>query len=237
MEPSLAMSLALVMVAAGGCVAQSKYQEAVAEADTVKTDLERTKAQTAALEEQVKSTTDQSAKLKADTELASAELKRLQESRDQDRERVEKQLRGLERELNDLTSQHKTLRRQTEALEKENGSLKSTVARYQKELKDHAQAAAPPSPPPSKPGEAAGALSSPSRSLAGKSSDTKEAQQTGIKPSLTQPSTTTPGSPASKPQVAKTDSKPVVEPLPAEEESGLLAMILRWLSKLWHMLF
>jgi DNA uptake protein ComE-like DNA-binding protein len=142
--------LAGMAMAAAGCVSSSKYEAAVAESQVAKTDLEKIRAQKSSLEQQVKSLKELNGKLSADAEFISAELQRIKEGREKERAAAEGRVRDLEDKMKDLTAQHRTLRHEYEAAKKQNENLKSTVARYQKELKERERAAAAP-PKPSAP--------------------------------------------------------------------------------------
>lgn len=150
----IGMFLALTLLL-GGCVSQGKYNAAVAESDAARTDLERVRTQKNALEQQVKSLRDLNAKLSDDVRLASAELQRLKDIRDKERASTEARVQELEQKSKDLLAQHKSLLREYESLKDQNDGLKSTVARYQKELKERQQVLAAPVPaapvPASKP--------------------------------------------------------------------------------------
>lgn len=136
-----------IAVATGGCVAKSKYGEAVAETDTVRTELEKTQTQKSALEQQVKNLKDLNSKLTADTELALAELQRIKDSRDKERASVEGRIKEQEHRVRDLTAQHRSLRSEYEQAKRQIEKLKTTVVRYQKELKEHQRSAELASPP------------------------------------------------------------------------------------------
>lgn len=143
----------LVAAALGtsGCmVSKTKYQEAVAESEAAKTDLEKTRAMKTALEQQVKSLKDLNGKLTADAELVSAELQRIRESRDKERESVEGRIRELESRNKELAGQSRAVKQEYEELKRAHESLKVTMARYQKELKERperSRSIMPPTPP------------------------------------------------------------------------------------------
>jgi DNA uptake protein ComE-like DNA-binding protein len=128
---------------AGGCVVpQSKYNMAVQETQAAQADLERVQQQKNALEQQVKSLKESSGKLLADAELAQAELQRLKDSRDRERSGIEERIKEQEQKIRDLTAQQRSLRQEIEEARQRNETLKSAVARYQKEMKG-LQAAGP----------------------------------------------------------------------------------------------
>ena len=147
MRLSVVMGVVLAgTMAAGGCVSTSKYNEAVAEAEAAKTDLETTRARKNALEQQVKTLKDLNLKLASEAQSAKDELQRIEYGRDKERASIEGRTKELEQKIKDLSAQHRSLRNDYEDVKRHNETLKSLVSRYQKELKDQ-RAVAPPAPP------------------------------------------------------------------------------------------
>ncbi|MBM4132174.1 MAG: hypothetical protein FJ245_00250 [Nitrospira sp.] len=137
MRKSLMLGAALmVAVGSGGCVSSGKYQQAVAETETARAELERVRQQKNALEQQVKTLKDSNGKIIAEAELAQAELQRIKDSRDKEREGVEGRVRDQEQKIKELLTQHKTLRQDYDEAKQRNETLTAAVNRYQKELKD-----------------------------------------------------------------------------------------------------
>ena len=147
MRNRVVIGVLVAALASGGCmVSKNKYLEAVAESETARTELEKTRAQKNALETQVKGLKDTSAKLTADSEFISAELQRIKDSRDKERSSVEGRVKELEQKVKDMSAQHRALRAEYEDVKKHNESLKATVARYQKELKERERSVTIPAP-------------------------------------------------------------------------------------------
>lgn len=143
MRKSLMLGAALVVaVGSSGCVSSGKYQQAVAETENARAELERVRQQKNALEQQVKTLKDSNGKIIAEAELAQAELQRIKDSRDKEREGVEGRVRDQEQKIRELMSQHKTLRQDYDEAKQRNETLTAAVNRYQKELKDR-QSGAP----------------------------------------------------------------------------------------------
>jgi len=151
MRNQVVMGAVILAAVATGCVSNSRYTEAVADAEAAKVDLEKVRAQKNALEQQVKSLKELNAKLSADAELMSAELQRVRDTREKERGNVSGQVKDYEQKVRDLTHANRILRRENEDLKHRNDVLKSTLARYQKELKERPRslepAAAPRVPP------------------------------------------------------------------------------------------
>lgn len=121
---------------AGGCVSTGKYNEAVAESEAVKAELERARAQKSALEQQVKTMKDLNVKFSSEAQAARDELSRIEHGREKERSTVDAKSKELEQKVAQLTAQQRSLRHEYEDVKRHNETLKSLVARYQKELKD-----------------------------------------------------------------------------------------------------
>ena len=143
-------------IALTGCVSDRKYQEAMAETEAAKTELATTRAQKSALEQQVKTLKDLNVKFGNEAQAARDELERIQYGRDKERGSAEGRTKELEERVKQLTAQNRSLRQEFEDTKRHNETLKSLVARYQKELKDQSRSAggtlAPSMPPATPPG-------------------------------------------------------------------------------------
>ncbi|SLM48259.1 conserved protein of unknown function [Nitrospira japonica] len=130
------------IVAAGafsimGCVVSDrKYQEAIAEGDAAKTELATMRTQKSALEQQVKTLKELNVKFGNEAQAAHDELERIQHSRDKERGSIEARTKELEDRVRQLTVQNRAMKSEYEDAKRHNETLKSLVARYQKELKE-----------------------------------------------------------------------------------------------------
>jgi DNA uptake protein ComE-like DNA-binding protein len=122
-----------------GCVSDRKYQEALAETEASKTELATTRAQKSALEQQVKTLKDLNVKFGNEAQAARDELERIQYGRDKERGSAEGRTKELEDRVKQLATQNRSLRQEYEDTKRHNETLKSLVARYQKELKDQSR--------------------------------------------------------------------------------------------------
>ena len=157
----ISISMAAALALQGCMVSKSKYEMAMAEAESARTELERIRSQKTALDQQVKSLKDLNSKLSGDAELVSAELQRVKESREKERSGVEGRVKELEQKVKDVVGQNRSLRQEYEDLKHHNEALKSTVARYQKELKERPKGAATPAVVPTTPAGPKASLSGP----------------------------------------------------------------------------
>jgi DNA uptake protein ComE-like DNA-binding protein len=103
-----------------------------------------------------------------EAQAARDELERIQYGRDKERGSAESRTKELEDRVKQLASQNRSLRQEYEDTKRHNETLKSLVARYQKELKDQSRSAggtlAPTMPPtPALPGATAPPAPSSSR--------------------------------------------------------------------------
>jgi DNA uptake protein ComE-like DNA-binding protein/outer membrane murein-binding lipoprotein Lpp len=123
-----------------GCVSNSKYQEALTEADTVREELEKARQQKSAMEQQIRTLKELNVKLNNDAQAARDELQRIEHGRDKERGSVEGRTKDLEEKLKALSAQNRSVRQEYQDVKRHNDTLKSLVARYQKELKDRSPA-------------------------------------------------------------------------------------------------
>ena len=128
-----------------GCVTNSKYQEALSEADIAKEELGKAREQKIAMEQQIRTLKELNVKFSSEANVARDELQRIQHSRDKERGTVEGRTSELEGKVKSLSVQNRNMRQELKDVKRHNDTLKSMVARYQKELKDrsHMPAGAP----------------------------------------------------------------------------------------------
>jgi DNA uptake protein ComE-like DNA-binding protein len=157
----LAATIIAGTVTMTGCVSDRKYQEALAETESAKTELATTRAQKSALEQQVKTLKDLNVKFGNEAQAARDELERIQYGRDKERGSAETRTKELEDRVKQLAAQNRSLRQEYEDTKRHNETLKSLVARYQKELKDQSRSAAGTLAPTMPPVPPAGSLAPP----------------------------------------------------------------------------
>lgn len=147
-----------------GCVSTKKYEEAMSEAENAKMELEKTRQQKTAMEQQVRTLKELNVKFGNEAQAARDELQRIEHGRDKERGAIESRTKELEDKVKALSAQNRNMRQEYEDVKRHNETLKSLVARYQKELKDRSGMQAPatlsPSRPPSAPAPSAPAAAS-----------------------------------------------------------------------------
>ena len=132
--------LVVVAMMTSGCVVSSKkYQDALAEADSAKMELEKTRQQKNAMEQQVKTLKELNVKFGGEAQTARDELQRIEHGRDKERGSLDTRTKELEDKLKAVSSQNRNVRAEYEDVKRHNETLKSLVARYQKELKDRSR--------------------------------------------------------------------------------------------------
>jgi DNA uptake protein ComE-like DNA-binding protein len=149
----------LALVVAGavlttGCVSTKKYEEALAEAENAKMELEKTRQQKNAMEQQVKTLKELNIKFGNEAQAARDELQRIEHGRDKERSAVESRTKELEEKVKALAAQNRAVRLEFEDVKRHNETLKSLVARYQKELKDRSRTVTGSGAPSHSPGAA-----------------------------------------------------------------------------------
>ena len=122
-----------------GCVSNKKYQEALTEADSAKMELEKARQQRVAMEQQVRTLKELNVKFNNEAEAARDELQRIEHGRDAERGTIESRTKELEDKVKALSAQNRNVKQEYQDVKRHNDTLKSLVARYQKELKDRSQ--------------------------------------------------------------------------------------------------
>jgi DNA uptake protein ComE-like DNA-binding protein len=123
-----------------GCVSNSKYQEALTEADSAREELGKAREQKIAMEQQIRTLKELNVKFSNEAVAARDELQRIEHGRDKERGTVEGRTSDLEEKVKALSSQNRNVRQELQEVKRHNETLKSMVARYQKELKDRSHA-------------------------------------------------------------------------------------------------
>jgi DNA uptake protein ComE-like DNA-binding protein len=153
-----------------GCVSSKKYQEAVDEAENAKVELEKSRQQKSAMEQQVRTLKELNVKFGNEAQAARDELQRIEHGRDKERGAIEGRTKELEEKVKALSAQNRNVRQEFQDVKRHNETLKSLVARYQKELKDRSHtgtaALTPSTPGPSPQPPAIAAPSAPAAASA-----------------------------------------------------------------------
>ncbi len=143
--------MAIMVVGAmlsAGCVTNSQYQDALTDADNAREELEKVRQQKSAMEQQIRTLKELNVKFSNEAIAARDELQRIEHGRDKERGTVEGRTKELEEKVKALSAQNRSVRQEYQDVKRHNDTLKSLVARYQKELKDRSHSAGIPVTPP-----------------------------------------------------------------------------------------
>jgi len=128
--------LVLLMGLPGCMVSKTKYEASVADMESAKAELEKSRMHQEALEEQIRNLKGLNEKVSTDLEMMTAEVQRIKEGRKNEHTLLETRERELDQEKAQLTSKLRVVVDQYQKVKAQNKALKETVLRYQKELKD-----------------------------------------------------------------------------------------------------
>ena len=129
----------ILMLAVGlsGCmVSKGKYEAAVSDMESAKAELEKGRMHQEALEEQIRNLKGLNEKISTDLEMMTTEVQRIKESRKNEQTLLETRERELDQEKAQLTNKLRVITAQYQKVKAQNNTLKKTVLRYKKELKD-----------------------------------------------------------------------------------------------------
>jgi len=132
----VAISIVLLMGLSGCMVSKSKYEASVADMESAKAELEKSRMHQEALEEQIRNLKGLNEKISTDLEMMTTEVQRIKEGRKNEHTLLETRERELDQEKSQLTSKLRVVVDQYQKVKAQNKALKDTVLRYQKELKD-----------------------------------------------------------------------------------------------------
>lgn len=130
------LSVVMLFGLSGCMVSKTQYEATVADMETAKAELEKSRMHQEALEEQIRNLKSVNEKFSADLEMATAEVQRVKEGRKNEQTLLETRERELDQEKTQLVAKLRVLSEQYQKVKTQNRALKDTVIRYQKELKD-----------------------------------------------------------------------------------------------------
>jgi len=152
--------LVLLMGLPGCMVSKTKYEASVADMESAKAELEKSRMHQEALEEQIRNLKGLNEKVSTDLEMMTTEVQRIKEGRKNEHTLLETRERELDQEKAQLMAKLRVVMDQYQKVKAQNKALKDTVLRYQKELKDTRE---------STPGGAVGAMKPPDTPVVSKS--------------------------------------------------------------------
>jgi len=116
-------------------VSKSKYEAAIADMESAKTDLEKNRMHRKALEQELKNLKNANENIATDLERMTSEVQRIKEGRENEQALLKTREQELGQERRRVIAKLKRLKHEYEKVKGQNHALKKTVVRYQKELK------------------------------------------------------------------------------------------------------
>ena len=132
----VAMALMLTVGLSGCMVSKTKYEGAVSDMESAKAELEKGRMHQEALEEQIRNLKGLNEKISTDLEMMTTEVQRIKEGRKNEHTLLETRERELDEEKAQLITKLRVISAQYQKIKAQNNTLKKTVLRYKKELKD-----------------------------------------------------------------------------------------------------
>ena len=149
-----------------GCmVSKKKYTAAVADMESAKAELEKSRMHRDALDNQIKNLKGTNDQMSRDLEVLTSEVQRIKEGCQNEKALLEARQKELHQEQQVLLAKFRTLNDEYRKLKGQSKALKDTVIRYQKELKEARQKKSPSLSPPPKPNPSSLLERSPSRPI------------------------------------------------------------------------
>jgi len=225
-RPLALLGTSTLLLLAAGCAWQSTYDEAVAEREGVKAELQSTKLEQDRLAEQVRVIEPLAQHARQQAEQAHASLRDAIDAAEGEHQIVEERHAKLVQLIDQLTVQQNSLRRSIRQMKAQGPGLQATVDKYRTQLDeaDRLSAAAAFAPPPPVHDPIASAAAPPL-------------------PASHPGPTVTPTSMSSSPSIPSADAPPASATRPATKrgvepaEEGFLASMKDWLVSLWRSIF
>lgn len=132
----VAMVLMLTVGLSGCVVSKTQYEGALSDMESAKVELEKSRMHQEALEEQIGNLKGLNEKISTDLEMMTTEVQRIKEGRKNEHTLLETRERELDEERAQLSTKLRVIGAQYQKIKAQNTTLKKTVLRYKKELKD-----------------------------------------------------------------------------------------------------
>jgi len=222
-RPAIICSFCLALLTAGGCVWKSTYDDAVADMEGAKAELQSTKAEQQRLSQQVKVMEPLTQEATREAESAAAAVRQAKDEADAERKLGEDRLAKLTRAINQLTAQQHSLREALQREKSERPALQITVDKYRAKLDDTEGFRTSTIPPPVSqiPGQTGIPPLPPSPAPV----DLASAPSAAAPPAPA----VTPSTPPAPPPIPKRPAEPADE--------GFFSALKGWLVSLWHSVF
>lgn len=130
------------MMLSGCLVSEKKYKAAVADMESAKIDLEKSRMMREAVEQENDTLRNENEKVAMNLEMMASEIQRIKEGRENERDLLSAREARVVKKGQMITAKFGKLKQSHQKLKSQNRALKDTVRRYQKELKEARQAKA-----------------------------------------------------------------------------------------------
>ncbi len=142
----LLMVISLIVLASltlSGClVSEKKYKAAVANMESAKIDLEKSRMMREAVEQENDKLKNENEKVAMDLEMMASEIQRIKEGRESERDLLSAREAEVVKKGQMIAARFEKIKQNHQKLKSQNRALRDTVRRYQKELKEARQAKA-----------------------------------------------------------------------------------------------
>jgi len=222
----LAVLCAWLVFVTAGCAWKSTYDEAVAEKEGAKAELQSVKLEQDRLAEQAKGMQPLTQQARQQAEQASASLRDAIDAAEGERKIADERQAKLARLIDQLSVQQNSLRQAMRQAKAEQPRLQAAVEKYREQLEEADRLSAAALPPPLPP------IHDPIAPAAGQPLPASASQPTVTHASVSSPPSVPSSNPLPSP-AARPATKRGVQPA----EEGFFASITDWLVSLWHSLF
>lgn len=220
---AIVCSFCFALLTASGCVWKSTYDDAVADMEGAKAELQSTKAEQQRLSQQVKAMEPLTQEATREAESAATAVQQAKDEAEAERKLGEERLAKLTRAINQLAAQQHSLREALQREKSERPALQITADKYRAKLDDTEGFRTPTIPPPASqiPGPTGIPPFPPSPAPADLASAPTAAAPAA--PAVTPPT------PPAPPPIPKRPAEPADE--------GFFSALKGWLVSLWHSVF
>lgn len=218
---------ACLLLIPAGCAWKSTYDEAVAEREGAKAELQSVKVEQNRLAEQAKAMEPLTRQTRQQAEQAHTSLREAIDAAEAERKIGEERQAKLARLLDQLAAQQTSLRQAMQRAKAERPGLQAAVDKYRAQLDEAdrlSAAAAFPPPPPSVHDPVASATAAP-------------LPASPHEPTMTQTSLSSPAPAASRDPLPAPATRPVTKRGGEPAEEGFFAAMTDWLVSLWRSVF
>lgn len=218
----------LAALMASGCVRKSTYDEALADKEGAKAELQSIKAEQQRLSEQVKVMEPLTQEATKEAEAAAAALQRAKDDAEAERKIGEERLARLTRAINQLTAQQHSLKEALQREKAERPALQVTVDKYRAKLDDTEGFRTPTIPPSAT--QFPGSMGIPPAPPSSSPADLVPAPTAAAPPA---PAVASPAPSTSQPTSRQPVSRQAAEPV----DEGFFSALKGWLVSLWRSVF